>query len=426
MKIRVKDTAKCQKVLEIEVPKQTITEEFDRFYNEIKKTAEVPGFRKGKAPRDLLEKHFANKAQDKVLANLLNDAYQKAVEKEKLQPAAMPEISEVNFKKDESLSFHAKIDIKPNFPLKEYKKIKLKKQKLMIKDEEIEKVLGFLQERYAQFNPAENRAVKISDYIICDYSYCVDGKEIEKKEHIWLFVNKEMFIPGLEKEICGLKPQEKKEFSLTLPKKFQPTELAQKEAKFSIFVKEIKEKKLQELNEEFAKTLGRDSLDELKKVIKDDLTKEKDAQIKLDIKSQIVNYLVKTMPIDVPPTLVERREKALRDSFRQKLTQQRMPEERIKDEEKNIDKTFKEEALKQVRVFFILDEISKKENIAVESHELDKRIELIAQSYNQKKDEVIKFLQEKDLLENIHWEIWEEKAIDFLTEQAEIEEVDLK
>lgn len=426
MKVNVKESAKCQKTLHIEVPKEVINGEFERYYEYLKKTAQVPGYRKGKVPREILEQYFSDKASDKVLTTLVSDNYQKAIEQEDIHPVQLPEISDVQFKKDAKLTFQAKVDIRPKFKLKEYKGIKLKKQRMNIKEEEITRVLSFLQERYAQFIPVEDRPTKIGDYIICDYSYSVEGKVIEKKERAWFGIEEKLFIPGLPQALEGIKVQEKKEFDLALPEKFQPAELAKKTANFSITVYEIKNKKLPELNDELAKTIGKDTLVELKTQIKGDLEREKQMQVHQDMKKQLIEYLIKTMAIDVPQTLVVKREQSLKEASRQRLKQQGMTDEQINAEENKAAGHFHKQASQQVMAFFILDEIAHKENIKVEQPELDKRVELIAQSYNQKKEDVLKYLTEKNLLENIHSEIWEEKVISFLVEHAKIEEINSK
>ncbi len=423
MKRNIKDLSKCQKLLEVEVYKEAIQTEFDRYYENIQKTAQVPGFRKGKVPRSILEQRFADTAAEKVLTALINDNYHKAIQEEKIVPVELPQISNVNFKKEEKLTFQATIDVRPKFNLKDYKGLKIKKQSLAVKDEEINKILTFLQERYAQFLPVEKRPAKTEDYIICDFSYSVDGKVVEKKDNAWLAITEEMFIPGLSAQLQGMNLQDKKEFEIKLPKNFQPQELAQKTASFSFFVKEIKEKKLPELNDEFAKVMGKNSLAELKTLMKEDLIKEKEIQIKQDMKIQLIEQLVKAMPIDVPLATLKKREQLLKDAARQKLKQQGLNDEQIEKEEKQMTDVFEKEALKQVRMFFILEEISEKEKIKVEKEEVDKRIELIAQSYGRKPEEVLRHLEEKKLLENLHWELWEEKVIAVLLENAKIEEI---
>ncbi|MBU1087880.1 MAG: trigger factor [Candidatus Omnitrophica bacterium] len=422
MKIKVKNSQTCQKTLEIEIPKETVKEEFERYYKSISTAAQVPGFRKGKAPRAMLEEYFADKANDKVLTTLLNDTYHKAIEKENIKPVSMPEISEVKFKKDENLTFQAKIDIQPAFTLKEYKNIAIKKLSEEVKEEDVSKVVGYLSERYAQYLPIEDRSVKNDDYIICDYKYSVGDKELDKKEYAWLCVNNDMFIPELAQKIAGATLNEEKTFEIVLPKKFKPEEFAGQKANFKLLVKEIKEKKLPELNDDFAKMLRVESIDKLKEQIKDDLVKEKQLQAKQDLKAQIINYLEKIMPIDVPQTLVEKRETLLRDGAVQRMKQQGLNDQQIETELKKMDDMFSKEALKQVRVFFILENIALAEKIKVEQAEFDVRISEIAASYNQKKEEVLKYLSEKNLLENIHWDVWEEKIIAFLLANAKISE----
>ncbi len=426
MKVTVKETAKCQKVMNIEVPPEAIVEEYERFYREMGKTAQVPGFRKGKAPRHVLEEHFADRAHEKVLSNLVSDNYYKALEQEKIKPLAMPQISNVDFKKDSKLTFQATIDVPPAFDLKDYKKIKIKREIVNINEEEVTKILGYLQERYAQFSPAEDRPTKVNDYVICNYSYSVDGKQIDKREGIWMEITEKMFIPGLSQEMTGVKAGTEKEFTLELPKDFQPAELAKKKADFKFSVKEIKEKKLPELNDEFAKMIGKDTLDALKNQIKEDLTKEKESSIKAEMKSQIIESLVKSMPIDVPENMVKEREHSLLESAKQKMKQQGMNEAQITEEEKKLAGLVQNEALKQIRTFFIFDKISVAEQINVSREDVEAKIDNIAKVHNQKKEDILKYFSDKKLMDNLQADIWEEKILSFLIANAEVTETGKK
>ncbi|MCK4994565.1 MAG: trigger factor [Candidatus Omnitrophica bacterium] len=427
MKLKVKETAKCQKTLEIEVSKEVIQDQFIEYYKEIKKTAQIPGFRKGKAPQEVLEKHFSDKANDQVLTNVVNDAYHEAIKKENLRPVSMPDITDVDFQNDDKLTFKAKIDIRPDFTLKEYKGIKAKKEKLNITEADVSKVLGYLQERYAQFEAVKDeRGVKIGDYIICDYSYEVEGKQIDKKDHSWLWIDKEMFLPGLSNKIEGIKAGENRKFDIKIPEKFHLAEIARKSAKFDITVTEIKEKKLPELNDEFVKKIGKETLEELKLHIKDDLSQEKEVQNKQALKAQIIGYLVKIMPIEVPQALVDKREQGLKDSSLQRLKQQGLNEAQLEDELKKMKDMFKDEALKQVRSFFLLEDIAVKEKIEVTEDEMSERIAMMARLYNQKQEDLLKYLQKNKMLESIHWDVWEEKIIGFLIDNAAIEEIAAK
>ena len=426
IKINVKDLDKCQKHLQIEILKDTIQIEFDRYYEELKKTAQVPGFRKGKVPRNVLEEYFSGKAQEKVLSYLVSDNYQKAITQEKIDPVQLPQITNVDFKKNEKLTFEATVDIRPKINLKNYRGIKITKQRVDITEEEIAKVLAFLRERYAQFLPVEGRATKIGDYIICDYSYAAEGKTLEQKEHVWFEIAKELFIPGLSLQLVGVTAGEKKEFDLKLPDKFKPDEFAGKTAHFSFQVKEIKEKQLPELNDEFAKVVGKSSLEQLKEEVRRDLLREKETQVNLDVKRQLFEHLTRAMPIDVPASLVEKRKESLKNSSRDALKRQGWNEQKIKEEEDKSSDFFDREALKLVRILFILEEIGEKENIRVKEEEMEARIDSIAASYNQKREDLLKYLSENKLLENIHWEIWEDKITSFLIQNGKIEEVPAK
>jgi len=422
VKISVKDSAKCQKKLEIEVPKELIEKEFDKVYTELQKNAEVPGFRKGKAPRHMLEEHFGHKASERALSNLINEGYHKAIEQENIHPVQMPEISNVNFDENDKLTFEALVDIKPVFELKNYKGLKIKKASALVTDEDVDKTIELLRDRYAQYIPVETRGIKIGDYVICDFSYYTADKLIEEKKNSWLLITKEMFIPGLDKKLEGIKKDEEKEFEITLPKYYKPEEFAGKKVKFKIKVNEIKEKKLPALDDEFAKMAGKKTMDEIRVQIRQEMEKEKQLQVKQDMRSQLIDGLVKAMPLDVPPSLLAKREESLKQSTRERMRQSGLTQEQMDKKEKQLNEVYAKEALKQLRIYFIMGEIAEKEKITVEEQDMTQRIEDLAKTYNQNPDTVFNYLEQNNLLENMHSEILEEKIISFLIDNAKVEE----
>ncbi len=426
MKVDITDKAKCQKTLQIEVPAQVIIAEFEQVYAEIRKTAQIPGFRKGKAPQDVLEQHFSAKANEEVLNNLVNNTYRQAVADNKLKPVASPQISDIDFKQEEKLSFTATVDVRPEYELKDYKGLKIKKSSTTVGPEEVDRVLEAIREQNANFSPVEDRPAKIGDYIISDYSYSVEEKTVEEKSNAWLWLDEKIFNGELGRQMAGVKPGEEREFDLELPEKFSPEELAKKTAHFKIRVKEIKEKKLSELDDDLARRVGKDSLAELREQIVSELGEEKKNRVRQEMKDQVVDALVKMMPVDVPETMREQRERLLRENAKNRLSQQGLKPEQAQAETETLKPMIEQEALKQLRSFFILEDIGEKEAIEVKEEELLQRLDRIGVSSNQNREQVLKYFQENNMLENLHWDIWENKIIDFLLANAQIEEVEGK
>src|SRR3989344_1785976 len=193
MRTKAKAIEECATLFEIAIPKETIAKAFEEVYEEISKVANIPGFRAGKAPRDLVKKHYSQNAKEEVLKRMIPHAYKHALEEHKIAPIGLPEISDVVFAEDEELSFKAKVDTRPKFKLKEYKGIKIDKKKISINDEDVEKTLASLREINAKYvPPQDDRPVAMGDYLICDMECFVDSKPAHKKrENIWLVVEKD-------------------------------------------------------------------------------------------------------------------------------------------------------------------------------------------------------------------------------------------
>lgn len=422
LKIKVTSPKPCIKELKIEVPPQEVTTELEMIFEDIKKVAQVPGFRPGKAPLDIIRLHYTAAAHQKLLDRLIPSAYQQAISAEKITPLELPQIKEVNFKPDQPLSFTAMVSIRPQVKLKNYNGIKLKKKDNSLKEEELTQALAFLQERNAQYHAVENRGVAMDDYIICDLEYSIAGQQIEKKENIWIYLKENAYMTGFVPQVIGAGLNETRKFSLTIPGNFPHKEQAGKAADFTVTIKEIKIKKSPELTDEFAKDFGKNTLEELKASIKEGLLKEKEMEAKLDVEHQLIDALVKANNFDVPETLVEKQAKSLLEQRVQRLLYQGYKQEDVDKQKEILRQQADTDALRQVKSFFIMEKISELESISVTAEEIDKRIEVIARSYQKPAAEVKKYFNDKEMLHELEWELKEGKVKEFLLSSASITE----
>jgi len=313
MKSKVKFNENCECHLEFDIPQDIVDKTLNEIYDEIRKQAAIPGFRAGKAPLDLVIQHHSEYAKEEVLKRIIPDSYQKVVEEKNIDPVSLPEISDVVFDKGKNLTFKAKVEVRPAIRLKNYRGIKIRTKKISVVDDEISEVIQRLRQAHAQFQPLkETRAVEKGDYVISDVEAFIDGRAITKKnENMWLVAEKQDSLLGIGEHLIGLMPGQLKEIEAQIPKNYPDKKFAEKLALFKVFVKEIREKVLPVVDEEFAKDLGKDNLAVLKEELKKDLLERKEQDKRIEMKNQIIEKLIKEYEVTMPPAMVRKQFDAL-------------------------------------------------------------------------------------------------------------------
>ena len=423
MKISVKDGKVCEKILKIEVGSDLIQKEYDEYYKAIAPKAKVPGFRPGKAPRNVLALHYGGDARESVLKHLISESYRQAVQEKTLQPLGYPEINEVEFK-EEKLSYQAKIEVRPKIKLSRVTGLSAKKEKIEIKDEELNDTLQRIRESFAQFKAVEDRPAAMGDFVIADYVCTADGKEVEKRSDDWFELKEDgEFLKGFASQLVGSTPGSEKEVNVSFPEKLQRKELAGKAAVFAVKIKEVKTKVLPELNDDLAKEAGAEfkTLDELKARIRQQISESKEREVEAKYEKALLDELVKHNKLDLPEGLILRRaEKLVEDAMRQYHPQEHGEgKEKEAELRETVKKEMQPEARRQVHVAFLLDEIAAKENIQVAPEEVAAKIEEVAAQVRQPVDAVKKYYAEhEEAVEGLHDQIRNEKAIEFIKKKA--------
>lgn len=403
-------------MLKIELSPEMVQGKFTEVYRDLKSTAAIPGFRTGKVPQDLLEKHYGKAAIDEVTQRLIWESLEKAVREVNLDPISSPQIKDVKLRGKDSFSFEAEIEIRPQVKLKNYKRLKVKKGKVEVSDKDVEEVLLRLQEANAQLSPVTGRSAKKGDWLLCDCKSqrllkapAPSGDErdnhVQEKKNTWIALEESRspkeFIDGL----VGASISETRT-------------VKEGEVTHSIEVKEIKEKNLPALNDDFASSVGKcKSLAELKELIRKDLIQRNAAKVKLDMKNTISEQLLKVNVFNCPSSLIEKELEHLVDEAKLRLIYQGLEKEKIVSQEDKMKGELRAEATRRVRLAFIFDQIAHEEKIHVPPQEVEDKLKLIKEKTDQKID-----IKEKDLFNNIYLQLREEKTIDFLLQEAKIEE----
>lgn len=418
MKYKIRHTNKTQKTIEFHISKELVSGELNRIYQEISKTASLPGFRTGKAPIELVKKRYKKEVRDEAVSNLLTDSFRKAIKESDINMLGFPEISDLEFDEERGMSYKITVNIKPEIKLKNYKRLNLKKIDKEVKESDIDSEIDNLREANAKFITKERNAAS-GDYIICDVECAIENSPLEKKENIWLYVGDEAFIPGRSLE--GLRRSDEKDIEKVLPTGYSKKELAGKIAKFHIKVKEVKEKILPELDEEFLATLGNfKSIAELRESIRRMIKRRNEIEERRELENQVLKLLDKMAIFDAPQFMVDEHHERLVNETKEWLKLERYPEDQINSMEKAIRKILKTEALREVRTYFILDEIAKLEDIGVDNKEIEDTFKIIASFQGRSVEEIRKHYKEKDLIDDLREEIRQGKVIDFIIRNADI------
>ena len=424
MKANVEEISSIKKKVSIEIPEDQVTQEVESFYKDLGKKAKIKGFRPGKVPRDILERYFKDYIKAEVIQKLIQDTYPQALSEANLQPVSPPVVDPGEFENGKPFQYSAVIEVKPDIKLEGYTGLKIEGKKEEVKDEEVGERLKALQNLHANLKAIpEARPIQAGDYVIIDYEASMDGKPLEggKAIDFTVEVGSGQFIPALEEKLIGLKPEEEKESEVSFPEDYGYKKWAGKTISFHVKIKEIKEKILPPLDDEFAKDLGDyASFEELKAKLKGEIEKEKELGLERQMKDQVVDQLLEANPFEVPDSLVEEQAKAMVSDTKLRLAAQGVVLKNLSVSEEKLQEDYKVMAQKQVRTFLILEKIAGQEGIAVTDDEADDRLREMSERMHQKFDVVKRYYEKNGLLPEVKDGIIRDKTLNFLLEKANI------
>jgi len=410
----LKEISQCQKVLEIEVPSQRVESKKEKIIKRYINRVKVRGFRPGKAPKDLIKRLYNDEIRSDLINELIPEVLNEVFKEKKISPLDSPVVKEINYEEGKPLTFSVFFEILPDFDVENYKGIEVEKKKIGVKKEEVERYLKSLQERHAEFIPSKRKTVQEGDYIIVE----VKGKYLNEEknlpaEKITVIAGHPSNDPVFNENLIGMKINEEKSFSISYPDNYEDSKLAGKRIEYYVKVLNIKEKKLPEINDDFAKSLGEyNNLDDLKKDIKEKIKREKDRLAKEEMAGEILEKISKKMDFEVPKILVDTQ---IRTMMREEgLNERKLNEKEMKD----LFEKLRPEAEKRVKHYLILRKISKKENIQVKEEEIDEEIKKLAEINNIPYSIMRKEMEKEDKIEDLRLNLLIRKTVDFLLKEA--------
>lgn len=428
MQIKVESLSKVKKRISFEIPAARVSSEIEKVYDQIRKRAAIKGFRKGKAPQSILEKHYSDMMEEDVLKNLVNDTYFNVLRDERIFPVSHPVIESDALKKGESFKYSATVEVFPEVEVKDYVGLEVKREKYLLDEAVIAKRLQEMQESMAQMKPVdENRAAATGDFVTLDFKGFVDGVPFEHgdAEDFQLELGSGRFIPGFEEQLVGMKVGDEGEVKVIFPTEYGSKELAGKEATFAVKIKELKVKELPSLDDEFAKQFGEfDTLEQLQAKLVEYHEKQQKERIEGDVRERLVKALIERNELEVPEALVERQLHLMLENTKKRLAFQRLTLEMMGLDEKSYLEQFRETAEIQVKGSLLLEALAGQEGITVAEQEIEEKYRQIAAENSQDVAGVKKYYDEHEAArENLVAQLKEDKVVELLLGKAKVTEV---
>lgn len=421
----------CKLMFDIEVAADSVKRAYDATVVTLNKKVKLPGFRSGKVPRQILESRFGKELEGETIENLIQTAFRQALKEQDVAPfGAQPQLPE-NFvpvlKQGEPFKFAITFEVYPTFELPQYEGLNLTKQSVKVDDEEIEGFLQTMRENHTEYNVADKPAEK-GDMLKADYQATLpEGLEEEDKpnyllkgENSWVMLREPELFPGITTILAGLKAGDEKDAEITFPETHYNQALKGKTLQYHFKVNEVHGATLPELNDEFAKKFGLDSLNALKDAYRSNQVATLESQAKSDLYEQIRNILAGAADFPLPPSIVADATARTKARLEQQAKQEGKSEDEIKEMSDELTQRAEAQARNNIRAEMIISKIANKESIGVDYQEVMKTIGYIAQRENKTPENAFKALQKNGVLDNICAGILTNSTLDFIISKANV------
>ncbi len=410
--------------LTIEVPYEEFDKAVDQAYKRNKNKINVPGFRKGKVPRQMVEKMYGKDIFFEDAANIIiPDAYSKAYDECEEEIVSSPKIDVVQMEADKPFIFTAEVALNPSVRLGEYKGIEIEKLDTEVTEADIDEQIEQERNRQARVVTVEGRAIKEGDTAVIDFEGFVDGEAFEggKGENYSLEIGSHSFIPGFEEQLIGKNTGEECDVEVTFPEDYHAEDLAGKPAVFKCKIHEVKEKQLPELDEEFADDAGFDSVEEYKEDVKKKLVEKREKESKEQKEDAVIDAIIEKAEMDIPEPMIETQQRQLIDEFAQQLSMQGLSLDQYfmftgMTRDMMMEQT-KPRAEKKIKARLVLEAVADAEKMEVSEEEYENELKDMAESYKMEIDKLKDILAEADE-KMIKKDLRIKKAIDFVVANA--------
>ena len=428
MEVTVTDISSIKKKVQIQIPQEDVVKELDNAYREIKKNAKIKGFRPGKAPRSVLERMFSKDVHADVTNTLIQNSFIDAVRQESLAFIGTPDIAPAELDPEKPFIYDITMELKPELADINFEGVKLKKTLYKMSEAEVDNQVEMIRKQLAEHNPiTEDRAAAEGDHAVIDYEGTKDGQPFEptqKTENFTLKIGQAMISDDFDQQIIGMKPGDKKEFTITFDENYHNKDLAGLDIAFTVTLNEIREEVLPPADDDLAKKLGQyETIEDVKNAIRENLRQGYDKRIEQEMQEQIFEKLL-TEEFELPETLVNFELDGIISDTEMRLSQSNMTMDQLGLSREKLTEQYRDVAEKQVRRHLFLSKIIEQENMELPTDELDREFDSFAQTIGQPVDFVKEYYEKNpDKLEGFKHALLEKKVFDLIIEKAEVEEV---
>ncbi len=429
--VTIEEAGPCKKKLIVEVPEESIKNAIDEQYETLRKEAAVPGFRKGRAPRRLLEKRFGKETTEQIKLKLLSGASDSAIKDNEINVLREPDIDfeDIELPQDGPLKFDFEVEVRPEFDLPQLEGIEVNKTKLEVTDEQIDREIERLQRWSGAWVPRDDGQVHSDDQIIADVILkAEDAEEEEKLDNIEIFVRPNGFVGAIPVEkldelLAGAKTGDSRQTSVEVAKTYFKEQYRGKKVDIKIDIKDIKWLKPVPLDENFFNRLGIGNENELRDTLTDTLRGRLEQQSRTQMSEQIYKYMLDNTDFDLPTDIVADQANTLLQRQYANLIRQGLPEEYLKEQMERLQAASEQQAGQQLKTFFIMDKVAEKLNIEVTEEELNGHIAQLAIQRGQRPERLREDMMRDGSLSQFRLQVREDKCVAKLLESAKITEV---
>ena len=428
-KVTREEVGPCKLKLTVEVSAAKVQERVDDRYKELNENLALPGFRKGHAPRKLLERKFGKSVRDDLKISLLNDSFEEAKEEGKIEPVGEPDldVDALSVSEGEPFKYDVTLEVMPEIEVKDYKSIEIQKASIEVTDEEIDKTIEATREQRAEWVPAKDGKATLGDQIIGDFTLTHEEKQVDASENVQIELTPNIMLyqkklEGFHKELEGKKKGATVSTKVTMPEDHANKEVAGKECALTVKIKSIKRKRLPPVDAKFFKSLDVDDEAELRDFMRKQVRRAKESDATTQMKDQIMDKIIEANSFVVPDGLAAEAEKQMADRLRSNYMLHGVPKEKLEKELEDQGTKVRDLGIKALRGQMILEAIANKERIFVTEGMLEERIGQMSQQYEMRPDEMRAYLEQQNLLASMRREYRAELTREFLLEQAKIAE----
>lgn len=422
MQVVVENVNELTKKVTVTLPEENVQKKLDNAYNKLKREVKMKGFRRGKVPRSVIEKHYKQQVEAEVGEKLVQDSYFDAIEQEKVEPVVHPEIQEPLYNDNGTFTYVALVDIKPEFEIGEYKGLEVVKPDVSVSDSEIDEELERMRKERAVLRSVEDRVIEKGDIVVVDFQGFHKGHPMKqvKNENYSVDVGSGRMGEEFEEKLVGMKKGEDALHEVDFPASHPNPILADKKVEFKVNVKDVKERVLAELDDEFAKDVSDEfsTLDELRESIRLSMVKNRQDESKGKLVDALMEKLLEANQFDVPDRLIRFEVEDMIKQTEKTLEQSGMSLESAGLNREQLAENNRPVAEKRVRGDFILKKIAEIEDIKIQDEDLERGFKRIGDQYNMSVSKVKEFFQSRDDLMPFMNELLNEKILKFLEDET--------